>query len=80
MALGLAIFLLLVAVYFGWRVRNYIALGGFWFPRRWRVTRAKEPITFWAFVVAYGTLAAVAGLAGIAGVIRAFLGRQQIPY
>ena len=50
---GLAILFLSLAVIFGALVRAYLVGGGFWFPG-WRVTRAKDPITFWLVVAAYG--------------------------
>ena len=68
MAPGLAILFLLIAVIFGALVRAYLVGGGFRFPG-WRVTRAKDPISFWLVVAAYGALAAMAALVGFAGLL-----------
>ena len=68
MTSGLAILFLLLAVIFGALVRAYLVGGGFRYPG-WRVTRAKDPISFWLVVVAYGAVAAMAALAGVAGLL-----------
>jgi hypothetical protein len=79
MPLGLALFLLAFAAWSAWRVRAYLLGGGFWFPQRWRVTRAKDPITFWCVVVAYGAVAAVTAIAGLVGFVGAVFGNHHIP-
>jgi hypothetical protein len=76
--LGLGIVLLLAAAVTGSLVRAYLLAGGFWFPGRWRVTRAKDPITFWFVVVAYAVVAAMTGLAGLLAVVGALLGHHQV--
>ena len=75
MPLGIAVVLLLVAAYFGFRVRAYLLGGGFWFPGRWRVMRAKDPITFWFVVVAYAAVATATAQTGLIGL---FLGNHRI--
>lgn len=65
---GVAVLLLLLAVCFGGLVRAYLVGGGFWFPG-WRVTRTRDPITFWLVVLAYGSVAALAAVAGVVGLL-----------
>jgi hypothetical protein len=71
MSLGFAVVLLLLALFFGVRVRAYVVAGGVRFSRGWTVTRARDPITFWLIVVAYGAMAIMAGGAALVGVVYA---------
>jgi hypothetical protein len=65
---GVAILLLVLALVFGALVRSYLVGGGFRYPG-WLVTRAKDPISFWLVVVAYGAVAAAFAVIGIAGLL-----------
>jgi hypothetical protein len=62
----------LIATYFGLRARACVLGGGFWFPGRWRVTRTKDPITFWFVVVVYGAIAIVIAMAAGVGFLSEF--------